>query len=150
MRVVSLAFDEPPTIEKKDCRGCGRHYPLVKSFVVREQSAVAITFAALHAHEGVREAWIDGVLGSFADEGANDRVTFGCRVGPVEGQEDPAASLVQAAEPYGDTSFWGRKLTRDEALVHPRLSDFWEVVDFVLVSDPVVHHHVYGHEPTAM
>lgn len=145
---VSLTFDEPPTIQEQDCGGCGRHYPLVKAFVARGDDAVAIAFTALHTHEGVHEAWIDAILGTFGDDRAGDHVTFGCRVGPFAGRDDPAASLVQAAQPYGDAPIWGQKLSRDQALSHPRLAEFWEVVDYVLVADPVVHHHVYRHSPT--
>ena len=36
--------------------------------------------------------------------------------------------------------------SRDEALAHPRIDEFWEIVDYVLLTDPVVHVHVYGHE----
>ena len=36
-------------------------------------------------------------------------------------------------------------LTREAALAHPAIDDFWAVVDFVLQHDPTVNHHVYGH-----
>lgn len=146
---MSLAFDEPPTIQEEDCSQCGRHYPLVKSFITRDGVAYAVSFCALHVHDDVHEAWIDVILGTFADDLADDHVTFGCRVGPVAGQSEPAASVVHAAQPYGQAPIWGNKLNRDEALAHARLSDFWAVVDFVLLADQVVHHHVYGHAPTA-
>jgi hypothetical protein len=99
----------------------------------------------LHNH-GVDEAWIDVIFGSFEDQARKDeRVTFGCRVGPVRGSEEPAATAVQAAIPYGDTPTFGHKLSRDEALAHPRLPDFWQVVDFLLEREPAINHHLYGH-----
>jgi hypothetical protein len=67
----------------------------------------------------------------------------------VANSDEPAATLVQAAEPYGSSPIWGQKLTRQGALVHPRLQEFWEIVDYVLVADSVVHHHVYGHESSS-
>ena len=82
-------------------------------------------------------------MGGF-EEGAADRVTFGCRVGPVQGRPGPAATAVAAAQPYDDAPLWGRKLSREEALAHPRIGDFWRVVDFVLERQPVVKAHVYG------
>lgn len=148
---MPLAFDEPPTIQEQDCAGCGRHFPPIKAFVLRDDEASAVAFTALHVHEGEWEAWIDVILGTFGEnENENetdDHVTFGCRVGPVESSDEPAASLVLAAQPYGDQSMWGQKLSREQALAHSRLREFWEVVDYVLLADPVVHHHVYGHEP---
>jgi hypothetical protein len=146
---VPLAFDEPPTIQEQDCPQCGRHFPLIKAFVTRDEVAAAVAFAALHSHEGENEAWIDAILGTFGEGRTDDHVTFGCRVGPVMTADEPQASLVAAAQPYGDSPIWGQKLTRDEALQHARLEEFWEIVDFVLVADPVVHHHVYGHAPTS-
>lgn len=144
---AGLAFDEAPTIQEQDCSGCGRHYPLVKALVKRDGDAHAVAFCALHTHDDVREAWIDVILGTFGGGATPDNLTFGCRVGPVGGQDEPAATAVDAAEPYGDNPIWGRKLGRQDALAHPRLAEFWQVVDFILVADPVVHHHVYGHEP---
>ncbi len=144
---MPLAFDEPPTIQERDCAGCGRHYPLIKGFIARDGDAAAITFSALHTHDGAREAWIDAILGTFGDDKASDHVTFGCRVGLVANSDEPAATLTPAAQPYGSAPIWGQKLSREDALGHPRLPEFWEVVDFVLVADSVVHHHVYGHEP---
>jgi hypothetical protein len=46
--------------------------------------------------------------------------------GPANSDE-PAATLVEAAEPYGSSPIWGQKLTREGALVHPRLQAFWEI-----------------------
>lgn len=38
----------------------------------------------------------------------------------------------------------GQMLQRDEALVHPRLADFWTVVDHVAAQDPAVQRTVCG------
>ena len=139
----TLSFDPERTVELKSCASCGRGFTLVKSFILDGDDAHAVLFAALHDH-GEREAWIDVILGSFGSEDYSDHVTFGCRVGPVQGQPDPAATAVAAAEPYGDSSIFGHKLTRAEALAHPLLSEFWRVVDFALVQDADIHFHVYG------
>ena len=116
----------------------------MKGFLNRNDVAAAVYFAALHDHGGDREAWIDVILGTFGSGDSTDHVTFGCRVGPVPGQDEPAAWLVLGAIPYGDSPIWGEKLARDEALRHPWLSQFWEVVDFVLVQDPDVNRHIYA------
>lgn len=137
-----LSFDPERSVEVKSCVSCGRGYTLVKGFIFDDDDAHAVFFAALHDH-GEKEAWIDVILGTFGEASMDDHVTFGSRVGPVGGNE-PAASLVPAAAPYGDAPIFGRKLTRDDALVHPLLPAFWRVVDFILVSDPDVHFHVYG------
>jgi hypothetical protein len=51
---------------------------------------------------------------------------------------------VQAAATFSDSALFGRELDRDQALQHPLLSEFWQVIDFILIEDPTVHEHVHG------
>ena len=139
-----LSFDEGRTVQTSLCDACGTDHKIVKQFVLDDGNAHAVLFVALHGH-GTNEAWIDAIFGSFDDAYA-DHLTFGCRVGPVDGQAEPAATLVEAAIPYSDAPIFGEKLSRDQALVHPWLSAFWRVVDFVLIHDDDVHSHVYRGE----
>lgn len=140
---MALTFDEPSDVTEKECDQCGAGYILVKSLINDEGGAHAVAFSALHHHDGQHEAWIDAILGSFGDD-FDDHVTFGCRVGPVDNSPEPAATAVQAAAPYSDRPIWGRKLSRDQALQHDRINDFWHVVDFLLEHEPTVHTHVYA------
>jgi hypothetical protein len=142
---MSLRYDdaEPRYVEHKQCDHCRTTYLEVRGFLLKEDHAYGLVFVACHDHEATHEAWIDVILGTFGDNDNSDHVTFGCRVGPVAGQSEPAATAVDAAAPYDDNPIWGTKLTRDEALNHPRIGDFWDVVDFLLLSDPDVHAHVY-------
>lgn len=141
-----LVLDGEPNRQDLACAECGRNYRLIKAFIRRDGDAYAIAFTALHKHAADDEAWIDVILGTFAENTTDDHLTFGCRVGRIDGQIQPAATLVAGAIAYGDEPLWGQKLTREQALVHPRLHEYWEVVDFVLVGDPEIHSHVYGRE----
>jgi hypothetical protein len=138
-----LRFDSERDVSEKRCQDCGRDYILVKGHLFKSEVPHAVYMAACHTHDGAREAWIDLVLGTFGNDDPSDHITFGTRVGPVDGQREPAATLVQGAIPYGDSPIFGRKLTRDEALEHPRLPDCWEAIDFILMEDQTVHQHVY-------
>jgi hypothetical protein len=138
-----LSAEPDRNVKVAECAECGRSYRRLTLFLHRDGDAHAVCHVALHDHDG-REAWFDAIFGSWDEDDDSDRVTFGCRVGTVVGQTEPAATLVQAAIPFGDSPVWGRKLSRDEALVHPWLPDFWEAVDFVLLTDPDVRLHVYG------
>lgn len=137
-----LAIEADRNVEDRVCRDCASTYRLLRLFVHRDGDAHAICHVALHRHDGKPEAWFDCILGSWDDDDP-ERVTFGCRVGQVVGQTEPAATLVQAAVPYSDKPLWGHKLSRDEALTHPRLNEFWEVVDFILTTENDVNSHVY-------
>jgi hypothetical protein len=130
-----------PTSAKHFCAHCGAKYSLVTSYLLRDEAASAVAKTALHHHDAP-DAWMDVVFGSWHDE-AEDHQTFGCRVGPLSGSPDPAATAVDAAVHYSDSAFWGRKLSRAQALAHPQTEDFWAVVDFLLMNEPATSHHVY-------
>ena len=138
-----LRLDPERNVSDRHCDQCGRTYLLVKGFIYRDEVPYAIYFAACHDHDNVRETWIDLVLGTFGEGDWSDHITFGVRVGPVEGQVE-AATLVQGAIPYGDAPIFGTRLSRDEGLVHPRLPECWSVIDFVLLEDVTVNHHLCG------
>ncbi|GIH10990.1 hypothetical protein Rhe02_90570 [Rhizocola hellebori] len=133
----------------KVCECCGQPSERTWCMVRRNGQPYAVYFAACYDHRGeVRETWVDVVFGTWGD-GADygDHVTFGCRFGPVSNSDLPAATAVDAAAVASDGPLYGHKLSREEALAHPRIADFWQVFDFVLETDPLVHEHHYGHHP---
>lgn len=116
--------------------------------VTRDGQPYALFFAACYDHGDVRESWIDVVFGTWGQgTDYHDHETFGCRFGPVLGSDMPAATAVNAASAAPDGPLFGHKLTRSETLAHPRLAEFWQVVDFVVETDPLVHNHHYQHQP---
>lgn len=58
-----------------------------------------------------------------------------------------AATLRNGGALAPDSPIFGRKLSRVQGLSHPRLAEFWHVVDTVLEHDQLVRHHVYGVAP---
>lgn len=38
---------------------------------------------------------------------------------------------------------WGVRLDRSAALGHPRLTDFWDLVDWLIMNDATLHEHVF-------
>lgn len=142
---MSFSFDGDPQVRGARCETCGDPHDTVTGFVLRDGDAHAVYFATWYPHQ--QEAYIDVVLGTFEDDG-HDRVTFGCRIGHVDSQRAPAASLVQAGRTLSDSPEWGQRLERSAALGHPRLDDFWEVVDWLVLNDATLHEHVF-HMPEA-
>lgn len=112
----------------------------VTGFILRDGDAHAMYFASCYHHDG-HEVWIDAVFSPTWGV-ADDRTTFGCRVGAVEDSDQPAATMVDAAAPWDETPMFGRKLSRDEALAHPLCGQFWDVVDHVLLNDSSVALHM--------
>lgn len=141
---MALKIDpEGRKVAEFDCPDCGEPSRRVWGFILRDGDAHAIFFASCY-HHGGDEAWIDVILSPTWADDVDDHETFGCRVGPIEGQEEPGASLVTGGAEAPDSELFGHKLTRDEALEHPRLDDFWEVIDHILAEDPLVRQHIYG------
>jgi hypothetical protein len=140
-----LTFDGEPSVNEMACPDCGRPFRRIMRYLRDDGDAYAASFASLYTHGDVKDAYLDVVLGTWGENDPSDHVTFGCRVGRIEGQSGPAASLVPAAEPFGDHPLLGHRLSREEALAHPRLAEFWGIVDHVLAHDGEVHAHVYGH-----
>ena len=136
-----LAFDSDPVVRHRECAECDGTHEAVHGFITDGGSAHAVFYADWYPH--VPEAYIDVVLGTWGDDQYLDHVTFGCRIGHVSGQEAPGASLVRAAAVRPDHPMFGIKLDRREALEHPLLEEFWRVVDWLILNEPVLHANVY-------
>jgi hypothetical protein len=138
-----LKIEPGAKVVSSTCEHCGEPMTRITGFVYKDADAHAVYYASCYHHEG-HEVWIDATFSPTWDEGLDDRVTFGCRVGAVEGQSEPAATLVSAAQAWDDRPVFGHKLSREDGLAHPSLPEFWALVDHVLVHDPLVHSHLYG------
>jgi hypothetical protein len=128
-----------------ECGCCNAPIERAWNFIHHDGDAYAVHFAnSYHHRDQPHETWIDVILGTWGTGSAEDHVTFGCRVGPVEGSPQPAATLVQACTDGSGGEVHGVRLSREDGLTHPHLPEFWQVVDFVLANDPAVHRHLYG------
>lgn len=127
---VALDLTDRETI-RLHCAECGRDYDRVVVFVKEDRDAYAIMSAACHGHPD-REVWMDTTVGSRV-EAFVDHVTMSCRV-----RRDGASAVDALVASRGDSGYFGRLLTRAEALTHPRCSDVWAVVDAVVVAVPEV------------
>jgi hypothetical protein len=131
----------------RTCECCGHESERTWCMVNSDAAPYAVFFAACYDHGAVRESWIDVVFGTWG-QGAeyDDHVSFGCRFGPVGNAGTLAATAVDAASVAPDNSLFGRKLSRSAALSHSMLPEFWQVVDFVLATDPLLHRYHYDHD----
>jgi len=142
---VTFTFDGDPERRHRLCDVCREEHETDTGFVLRDGDAYAVYWASWYPHEN--EAWLDVVVGSWEEPKYRDNVTFGCRIGYIEGQDAPACSLVEGGKVLGDAAIFGQKLTRDEALAHPWLDRFWELVDWLIGNDPILHEHVFHMPP---
>jgi hypothetical protein len=132
------------TVRRKTCGDCGVDYDHVTGFIDDGDTSVAAYFAYCHGHPD-HEAGIDAVLGTWGLDRHDDHVMFSCLLRGAEGAMAVDSSV--AIEPTADAAILGRRLTRDEALAHPWIARFWQVVDVIAVEDDAVRTSAYGISP---
>ncbi|MEU7929579.1 hypothetical protein [Micromonospora sp. NPDC049107] len=121
---MNLVIDESSRrVREFVCQCCDTQADRTWANIYEGDTAFAVYFASCYHHDGVHEAWIDAILGTWGQDRVDDHITFGCRVGPVVGSPAPAATLVNGGEVGGDSPIFGRKLSREEGLRHPRIAD---------------------------
>jgi hypothetical protein len=132
-------------VTEYECPCCNAPIQRTWNYIYRDGKAFAVYFANSYHHlDQPHETWIDAIFGTWNEDRFDDHVTFGCRVVFLDDRSGPAAGLVQACLDGSGGPVHGVRLSREEALAHPWLPDFWQVVDFVLAEDPLVHAHLYG------
>ena len=136
-----LSFDGEVKVSHTTCSECDQTHETSTGFVLRDDDAYAVYWVSWYPHHD--EAWLDLILGSWQEPTYDDHVTFGCRIGAVDGEPSPECTLVAGGQTRSDHVMFGRKLTRDEALSHPRLKEFWDCVDWLVINDPVLHDQIY-------
>ena len=132
-------------VARHECGCCAAPVERTWNLLDRDGGTHAAYFANCYHHtDQPHEVWIDVILGTWGTDDPGDHVTFGCRVGPVADSPQPAATLVPACLDGSAGPIHGAVLSREDALSHPRLPEFWAAVDFVLANDPTVNAHLYG------
>ena len=117
------------------CPDCGGERVVYTGEVGTKRSTTAVFGASLYDHPGNPEVYIDATFGTFGvdDPAADaDHVTFGSRTGYMDEHPHFACTLVTGGAMAPDEPFFGAKLTRDQALTHPWLKEFWMVNDIIL------------------
>lgn len=107
----------------------------------------AVYYASCYHHAAGPEVYFDVIIGTWGADDDSDHVTFGCRWGAVEGHAQPMCSLTTGGGVFSDSPLWGTKLDRAAALQHPLLPEFWEMVDYLLLNEPLVAAFVRAHQP---
>lgn len=127
------------TVRREVCPTCGAGFEHVTGFVTRDGVAHAAYYAACHGSPE-HVAQIDVILGRWGDAATpTDRSHFACIL-RADGAMAVDAPLAVAPE----TDWLGPRLTREQALVHGLVAEFWAVVDLIAVADPSVGAAVDG------
>jgi hypothetical protein len=124
-------------VTQQRCGQCGREYDRVLIFAKRDGDAYAIANAVCHGHVDP-ELWLDATFGSW-EEPFIDHITMSCKV-----TTHGAGAVNAIVIGRGEADYYGQRLTRDEALTHPRLPDLWELLDAIVIGVPEAAAAIYG------
>jgi hypothetical protein len=144
---MAFELQDDRSVSYWDCEKCRKRHSNVNGAVLRDGNAWALYWATC-GHEG--GVIIDATLGewSSADElaGYPANLTFGAR-SVLSETDEHAWLLIQGGQSLSAAPFLGQKLSREEALNHSRLPDFWALVDYLTAYDPTIHGAIHHPDP---
>ena len=142
---MTYLLDPERGVRTETCPTCDVPYECVTGFVYADGAALGVYYGALHGHDDPTETWLDVTFSEITPDGEPDtRTTFACLLSIGLGIDGGiGAALVDSALEHERPEAFGRRLTREEALHHRRLEDFWAVADFLLEADPDIHAHTH-------
>ncbi len=133
--MIEIEFGEPET-SKCDC--CGGKNTRLTRFVTQDGDAFAIYYAVFS--EEHPENGVIGVISIgewWEGSGPESRSAFAFRI--WEGEENYNVTIADANESqWSDVDLIGRKLNREEALVHPLIDDVFHITDHMIDEDPAI------------
>jgi hypothetical protein len=131
------------TIEQPDpkistCECCGNRTTTLLRFVHKDGDAYAVYYASFtEDHPDLAVQAIVSVGDWGEDSSPKDRSAFALRFRHTEDQYQ--IEVIDAADsPWREAETIGRKLSRDEALEHPRLQDVFHITDHIFADDEVL------------
>jgi hypothetical protein len=131
--MIEIEFPKPQT---SICECCGGATTRLTRFVHEDGDAFAIYYAAFSDEH--QESGVTGIisLGDWDEDSIPEsRVAFAFRL--WEGEETFNVTIFDASESqWSDAKVLGRKLSREEALAHPRITDVYHITDHMTEEDP--------------
>ena len=135
--MLTIEFDEP--IHSDQCERCGGRATRLTRFVSWNDEAYAVYYAEFTDNhpDGVVAAFL--ILGNWDEDAVPmDRVAFGLNL--VAKEDGFGVIVVDAADtPWADSRQAGTKLTRENALKHPRIKEVFHITDHIFEEDkPII------------
>lgn len=132
LRDMSLDLEFTVRHEEQECPDCGGTRVLHAGTVHGPDDLDARFQVFEYDHDPGPEVFVEVTFGRRGLHGFRPDETFGARFGSVEGQDEPACTLVTGGAVAPPNARLGERLTREQALTHPRLAAFWQVNDTIL------------------
>ena len=133
--MIEIEF-EPPTLSHCEC--CGADTVTLVRFVLKDSHAHAVYYAQYS--RGHESDVISGIvsLGPWGDSALEtERLAFPFKMWASD--DNYHVALVDASEsPWGDETYLGNVLDREEALAHPWRSEVFHLTDHMVSDDPQI------------
>lgn len=133
--MIEIEF-KPPSIKLCEC--CGTETVTLTRFVLKDGSAHAVYYAQFS--RGHETDVVSGLvsLGEWGDSATpEDRLAFPLQL--WTSKDNYNVAFVNASDsPWGDVTFMGRLLDREEALKHPWCSEVFHITDHIVADDAEV------------
>ena len=142
---MSFTFSGERHVRQFPCQCCDSTVDRTWAQLSNDGVDRAVFYASCYHHAVGGEVYFDIVIGTWGTGDFTDHVTFGCRWGAIEGHDQPMCSLTTGGGVLGDNPLFGTKLDHDAALASPLLPEFWEMIDYLLLNDPVVAPFINSH-----
>jgi len=143
---MSFTFSGDRQVREFPCQCCNSTVERTRAQLSKGGVDRAMFYASCYHHAAGGEVYFDIIIGTWGAGDSSDHVTFGCRWGAIEGHDQPMCSLTTGAGVFGDDPIFGAKLDRNAALASPLLPEFWDMVDFLLLNDPIVVRFINSHQ----
>lgn len=133
-----------PEVTACDC--CGGKQTVLTRFVTHHGDAFAIYKAVLptEKHAGRIHAIVS--IGEWQEDSSpNDRVAFALQL--WSGADNTNVSVVGPDAAHWSTGFFGRVLTREEALAHTLLEEVFRLTEVILERDNEISRYLESNEP---
>jgi hypothetical protein len=132
---------EPPTTDSKPCECCGGFTTRLTRFVYLDGNAYAVYYALFSDNhpDGFVSVLIS--IGEWANDAPpSGRCTFYLRIWTsVDNFQVTVRDVTES--PWGEIPNFGRALSREEALAHPRIKDIFHISDHIVTEDtPIIQY----------
>lgn len=138
--MLTIEFNPPQVVP---CPCCGQSSTHLVRYVRRNGDAHAAylaRFSTGHVAEGIVGLISLGEWGG-KDSRPENRVAIAFRLWVADGQ--PQVRILDVAEtPWKASAYFGRPLTRQEALSHPSLPEVFHITDHMTLQDEVVQEYL--------
>jgi hypothetical protein len=142
---MKLYLGQNPSITVGKCPNCKQAYVQMTNEIYLDftrEEIYCVVFQEFHAHRTEKSAYVDATFGKFETDNEPGHITFTAQYSETD--DGMAWGLLKSPRV---SEFLGKRLSRTEALKHPKITAFWDIIDFISLNDPTFHWYTEHYLP---